>query len=567
MTKLTDDERTAKDARIPMPASAWLVAGIVVGALLTAGLVLGALKVFEDNQPVSLPPPRFVEETAVAGIDHRYDGEFEFFVGGGVAAFDCNDDRLPDVYLAGGVNQAGLYVNRSATGGSLEFDRIESPTTDLTSVTGAYPIDMDGDAVTDLAVLRHGENVMLRGLGDCRFEPANEDWNLDGGNEWTTAFSAAWEGTAALPTLAFGNYLAEGGQLTATCDDSYLVRPDPDGFGYGPRTALSPGWCTLSVLFSDWDRSGRRDLRVTNDRHYYTDGEEQLWRMDAGEQPTLYTAEDGWRTLRIWGMGIASHDLNGDHLPEVFITSQGDNKLQTLADGPAQPTYVDIALETGVTATRPFTGPDLIHPSTAWHTEFQDVNNDSFIDLFVSKGNVEAMPEFAAKDPSNLLIGNSDGTFTEGAQEAGIVSFDRARGAALADFNLDGMLDLIEVNRREPARIWRNVGAGTPEQPVRAGNWLAIHLAQDGPNRDGIGSWIEVDSGGRTVERELTIGGGHAGGQLGWSHFGLGSEDSARVRVQWPDGERGPWMTVEANQFVDITRGGDEPVPWAPREG
>ncbi len=551
-------------ARMSLRASAWLVGGIVAGGLLTTGLVLAAVAVFAGTEPVSLPPPSYVEETATAGIDQRYDGDFEYFVGGGVAVFDCNGDQAPEVYLAGGVNAAALYINESSVGGPLTFAKSGSTVTDMTSVTGAYPIDVDGDDLLDLAVLRVGENVMLRGLGGCRFEPANEHWGIDGGDEWTTAFSASWEGTAALPTLAFGNYLAEGGQTTATCANSHLVRPVAEGADYAGRTALTPGWCTLSILFSDWDRSGRRDLRMTNDRHYYRDGEEQLWRMDVGAEPRLYTAEDGWQTMKIWGMGIASQDLTGDHLPEVFMTSQGDNKLQTLSDGAAQPTYVDIALSTGVTATRPFTGPDTVLPSTAWHAEFQDVNNDTFIDLFVSKGNVEAQPEFAGDDPSNLLIGNDDGTFSEGAQEAGIVTFDRARGAALADFNLDGMLDLIQVNRREPVRIWRGVGSGEGDEPALMGNWLAIQLHQDSPNRDGIGSWIEVDAGGRVVEREITIGGGHAGGQLGWAHFGLGESDSARVRVQWPDGERGPWTTIEANRFVDITRGADEAVIWSP---
>ena len=59
----------------------------------------------------------------------------------------------------------------------------------------------------------------------------------------------------------------------------------------------------------------------------------------------------------------------------MYLTSQGDNKLQTLADGPAQPTYEDIALERGATAHRPYTGGDVL-PSTAWHAEFADVNND-----------------------------------------------------------------------------------------------------------------------------------------------------------------------------------------------
>ena len=215
-----------------------------------------------------------------------------------------------------------------------------APTPTSTQVTGAYPTDIDSDGNVDLAVLRLGENVVLRGLGGCRFERANEDWGIDGGDAWTTAFSATWEGSAALPTLAFGNYLAltETGERTGTCSDNFLFRPDDNG-GYGEPTALTPGWCTLSILFSDWDRSGRSDLRMTNDRHYYRDGEEQLWRVAVDEPPRLYTHDEGWQSMQIWGMGIASYDLTGDGLPEVFLTSQGDNKLQTLADGAAQPSY------------------------------------------------------------------------------------------------------------------------------------------------------------------------------------------------------------------------------------
>jgi hypothetical protein len=62
----------------------------------------------------------------------------------------------------------------------------------------------------------------------------------------------------------------------------------------------------------------------------------------------------------------------------------------------------------------------------------------------------------------------------------------------------------------------------------------------------------------------VTVGGGHAGGKSGWIHTGLGGADAAEVRVQWPDGEVGPWMTVEAGRFVDIERGADEATPWQP---
>jgi hypothetical protein len=542
---------------------AWLAVGVVAGGVAALGLVVGAAALVSGRAATAPAAPRFVEEAIAAGIDHVYGGDFEFFVGGGVAAFDCDDDGRPDLYFAGGANPAALYRNQSPVGGALRFAQIRAPATDLTGVVGAYPIDVDGDARIDLAVLRVGENVLLRGLGDCRFERANERWGYDGGDAWTAAFSATWEGSAALPTLAFGSYLDLADPERTTCADGELVRPGPGGERYAEPIPLSPGYCTLSMLFSDWDRSGRRDLRMTNDRHYYLDGEEQLWRVVDGEPPRPYTRADGWRRMVIWGMGIASQDLTGDGRPEVFLTSQGDNKLQMLAEDAAGPSYRDIAFERGVTAHRPYAGGDPL-PSTAWHPEFQDVNNDGVIDLFVSKGNVEAQEGYATRDPSDLLLGRPDGTFVEAGAEAGIVRFERGRGAALVDLNLDGMLDLVQVNRRENVTVWRNVGAGGPARPQPMGHWVAVRLEQPGPNRDAIGSWIEVRVGDRTLEHEVTIGGGHASGELGWIHFGLGDDNAAEIRIRWPDGDAGPWMELAADRFATIERGAAEPAPWTP---
>ena len=540
---------------------------MLVVVVVVAGVMVGVARLVLPGSAGGPPVPRFVEEAAAAGIEHRYDGEFTYFVGGGVAAFDCDDDGRRDLYFAGGSEPAALYRNASPVGGALRFEPIADAATDLVAVTGAYPLDLDGDGTTDLAVLRVGENVLLRGLGGCRFERANEAWGFDGRDAWTAAFSATWEGDAALPTLAFGNYLLldEAGEPLPdyACDDNDLFRPDARGGAYGEPIALSPGWCALSVLFSDWDRSGRRDLRISNDRHYYRGGEEQLWRMDPDAEPRLWTHEDGWQTLRIFGMGIASTDLTGDGYPEVFLTSQADNRLQTLADGPTQPRYEDMALEADVTAHRPYIG-DTTMPSTAWHAEFADANNDGYIDLFVAKGNVEAQEGYAMRDPSNLLIGQPDGTFVEGAMDAGIVSFARARGAALVDLNLDGLLDLVVVNRRENVSLWRSIGAGSDGDPAPMGSWIAIRLDNDGLNRDGIGAWVEVRVGNRLLTREVTVGGGHAGGQLGWIHVGIGDAERAEVVVRWPDGDATGPVTVEANRFVTIVRGASAPDYWTP---
>lgn len=555
----------AETARRPTRRAArrLAVAG-VAGLVATLAIVLVVVRPgWSSGAPSIGAAPRFVDDTTAAGVTQAYQGGFDYFVGGGVAAFDCNEDGRPDLYFAGGTAPAALYVNHSPTGGALRFTRQSSPLTDLTAVTGAYPLDIDGDGHEDLVVLRNGQgNEILRGLGDCRFESANDRFGVDPGTDWTAAFSATWEGAAQLPTLAFGSYLQANHE---DCGLSKLVRPSAAGDRYGTPIPLSPGYCALSMLFSDWNRSGERDLRVSNDRHYYIDGEEQLWRIAPGQPPRQYTEADGWRPLQIWGMGIASQDVNGDGYPDVFLTSQGDNKLQTLANGPSQPTYHDIALKDGVTAQRPFIGGDVL-PSTAWHAEFADVNNDGQPDLFVSKGNVEAQPGQAIRDPSNLFIGRANGTFVEGAPAAGIVDYDSARGASLVDLNLDGMPDLVVVNRQTNVKLWRNVGRGDAQQPKAMGRWIDVRLEQRAPNVDAVGAWVDVQADGRTQTREVTVGGGHAGGQVGWIHSGIGVADRAQVRVHWPNGEVGPWMNVGADQFVIIQRGATQPKPWTPAD-
>ena len=497
--------------------------------------------------------PRFVEETETAGLQSRFEGEDEFMVGGGVATFDCDGDGLPEVYVTAGVNKAKFYRNRSARGGPLKLQE-ERSGLELTSAIGAYPLDIDGDGNADLVVLRVGEVAVFKGLGGCKFQRANDAWKIASSNGWHAAFSATWERGQTWPTLAIGTYVDRSKPEFpwGSCTPGLLLRPDASGKAYAPPTPLVPGHCALSMLFSDWGRTGQADLRVANDREYYKDGQEQLWKMTPGQAPALYTATQGWKPLQIWGMGIASNDLDGDGLPEVFITSMADNKLQKLESGSKTPSYSDVAYKRGVTAHRPYVGGD-IHPSTAWHTQFADVNHDGYADLFIVKGNVSTMPDFAALDPNNLLLQQVDGRFFEAGQQAGVASVKRGRGGMLADLNGDGLLDMLVVNRWDKAQVWRNVGSGTAAKPAPMGHWLQVRLKQTGGNRDAVGAWVEVDlgdeGGKRVIRQELTVGGGHVSGNLGWMHFGLGAAQKARLRVQWPQGDWSAWQPVNADGF------------------
>jgi hypothetical protein len=255
-------------------------------------------------------------------------------------------------------------------------------------------------------------------------------------------------------------------------------------------------------------------------------------------------------------MGIAAADVNLDGYQDYFLTSMADNKLQFLKD-PASglPDFADLAFKSGVTAHRPYTGGDT-RPSTAWHAQFADVNNDARLDLFVAKGNVAQMPDFAEADPNNLFLGQPDGTFVEAGDRAGVASFGIARGAQVVDLNLDGRLDILVVNRWTPAEVWRQTGPET-------GGWLQVRLQQTGANRDAIGAVIELRRGAVVERHEVASGGGHVSGSTGWLHFGLGASPTVDLRVIWPDGTAGDWLTLPAQSF-QILRPDAPPKAWQP---
>ncbi len=479
--------------------------------------------------------PLFENDAGGLPAPHIYGGGWEFFVGGGVAVFDCDGDALPDVFAAGGENPAALFLNRSAPGGALRFVAGVLPA--LSGVAGAYPLDIDSDGATDLAVLRVGRNVLLRGLGDCRFEDATADWRLPQRDAWTTSFAATWEKGAELPTLAFGNYVDRtnpDGPFEA-CDTNELIRPK--GAVYAETETISPGYCALSMQISDWQRKGTPELRISNDRHYYVrGGYEQMFRLSP------LAERSDWPRISLWGMGIASRDITGDGLPEVMTTSMGDQLLQfNRGEG-----FENAPYGVGTYAQRPFFGDDG-RPATGWHAEFGDIDNDGRQDLFIAKGNVDQMPSNAMHDPNNLLMQGPDGVFHEAALEAGIATTERSRGAALADLNNDGLLDIVVVNRRAPMEVWRNVTKDT-------GNWAEIEPVLDGINRRAVGAWVELRAGGVVQSAEVTVGGGHAGGEALPQHFGLGGAAEAEARVIWPDGIVGDWTPISINAATRLHR-------------
>jgi hypothetical protein len=116
----------------------------------------------------------------------------------------------------------------------------------------------------------------------------------------------------------------------------------------------------------------------------------------------------------------------------------------------------------------------------------------------------------------------------------------------MADFDGDGRLDLVVMNRRAPMELYRNITKDT-------GNWLTIALTQQGGNTNAVGATISVETPDQTQTQQLTIGGGHAGGKAVPLHFGIGDAATAQVTITWLDGTQ-TTHAADANSAMTITR-------------
>ena len=414
--------------------------------------------------------PRFVEETATAGLAHTLRRRLDVRRRrrrGRVRLRRATAGRTSTSPAA--PTRPRCTATRATSAAALQFTPRRRSGDRPDRCHRRLPARHRRRRATDLAVLRVGETVLLRGLGDCRFERANEAWGLRRPSTAGRRLQRHLGGRGqALPTLAFGNYLEPRrrgradlrlrGQRPAPARRraAGLRRPDPAR----ARATARCRCCSATGTAPAGATCGSPTTGTTTPTARSSCGG-----SPPGEAPRLYTADDGWERMQIWGMGIASQDLTGDGLPEVFLTSQGDNKLQTLTAGPGQPTYRDIALKRGVTAHRPFTGGDVL-PSTAWHPEFADVNNDGFIGPLRLKGNVERdarlrQPQTRATCCSASPTARS----SRGPRRRDPATSSAAAGPRWPTSTSTACSTWSRSTVGEPVRLWRNVGAGHRRGP------------------------------------------------------------------------------------------------------
>jgi hypothetical protein len=524
----------------------------------------------------SLPRQDLFRESSGTGLTFTHSsgaaGKFLMteIMGAGLAVLDYDNDGDTDVFFVQSVGPSLLFRNELIPGGSLRFSDVTARSgIDFDGYgMGAATGDYNNDGFTDLLVTGYDRRDLFRNKGDGTF--ARVDFPQSRG-VWSTSasfFDYDRDGRLDVVILSYVNFRpaanktchAPTGEVDYCTPKAYapasarLYRNEGgDRFtdvtlSAGLDRALGPG---LGVAAADFNDDGFPDLFVANDtaqNHLWMNQRDGTFRERGLEAGSAYS-EDG---LAKAGMGVAVGDSDGDGKEDLFVVNlmrEGATlyrRAGSSADG--LPAFVDATRQSGLfQITLPYTGF-----GTAWI----DYDNDGLLDLFIANGAVtlreEQRGQPAPFKEKNLLIRNSGGgKFTDVTGSAGgpLQLHEVTRGAATADIDNDGDLDILMTNNNGPARLLLNDAGKASWLQIRAVN------AGKGPH-DAIGSKITLHRDGLPpLVRHVHTDSSYCSAGDPRVHFGLGSNSRIRaVEITWPDAKQDRWEALQPNQLHVLTR-------------
>jgi len=479
-------------------------------------------------------------------LSHAVSGICNPPISSGAAWADYDADGDVDFFQMnhGGSNR--LYRNE----GDITFDGIpdfndvalENGLADPFGVgLSANWIDYDNDGDQDLYVTNWNSNTLYQNQLSDSGSPTFVDVTAFAGLEdYGRAITTAWadfDGDGDLDV-----YLGKHGE----CNDFFgnsedrLYENNADGTftdvthylcAVGACAAIDTGLAFSPVWF-DYDRDGDIDLYVVNDNighngSHYTN---VLWRNDGSDGAGGWSFTDvsvaSGTDSDVNGMGLGIGDYNNDGWFDLAFSNIGPNSLlHNDGDG----TFSDVSATAGI--ERQLLPMDPENQSITWGTALFDYNNDQLLDLYYVAGYINTPP---FEHPNAFFVNNGDGTFTDVSEASGLDDDGRGRSLAVADFDLDGYIDLFVGNYGETGLLLRNEAA----LEGNTNHWIGMTLTGRESNRDAIGSIIKVTTPDETEQvRLIHTGPSHGGGEHRIAHFGLGTETSVDVSVTWPNGE------------------------------
>ena len=558
------------------------------GALALLSCALGALGVGCNRAPAATPPadasasaqPWFENIAERAGIrfvhqsGHREKFYLPEIMGGGAALFDMDNDGYLDLFLvqsgdlfAPGDKKSGnrLYRNR----GNGTFDEVTAGSgADVAGYgMGVASGDFDNDGNVDLYVTNLGANVLLKGDGHGHFENVTAKAGVASTGWSTSAAFLDYDGDGSLDLFVV-HYLNWQPSAEVEC---YSLTGVPDYCS--PKTYDLPSSATL----------------------YHNNGNGTF---------TDVTDRAGLRAAVGNGLGVVAGDVNGDGRIDVVVTNDGTPNHLWINRGAGR--FENAALTWGCAV-------DLDgKPKAGMGVHLADVDGDGDLDLLVVNLDGE----------SDSFYRNEKTFFRDDTISVGLRAISRPFtrfGAAMLDFDNDGLLDVFEANGRvgrqselfssdpyaEPNLLFRGIPGPrfqevTPRGGTRAlligtsraaafgdldndgaidivvsnrdakpyvlhnvvkerGHWTMIRVL-DEHGRDALGAELTMTIGSRIVRRDVRAAYSYLSSNDPRVHVGLGKETAVRdVSVRWPNGTRERFGDVAADTITVLRRGAGRP--------
>jgi hypothetical protein len=526
----------------------------------------------------------FRDITAQAGIHFTHNnGAFgkkwlPETMGPGCAFIDYDNDGFPDILLINGEDWPG-HAKKGANTLKLYHNNGNGTFTDVTQKSGlGVPMfglgvavgDYDNDGFDDVFITAVGQSHLFHNNGDGTFTDVTKKAGLWGPNEFST--SAAWvdyDRDGKLD-LVVANYVqwSEKSDMYCTLDGSHKSYCTPESYkgtsarlwhnlgngkfedatqqaGLNDSTSKS-----LGVAVLDYNNDGWPDILLANDTQpnkLYVNKKNGTFEERAVSAGIAFS-EDGVARA---GMGVDAVDYDRSGSASLIITNFS-NQMLSLYHNEGNGLFVDEAARSEVGRATLVT--------LGFGCFFFDYDNDGWQDIFVADGHIEDQIERVQKrvsyaEPPHLFRNLGNGKFeevtdkvSEKADAKSSSPFDApkvARGAAYADINNDGALDLLLMTNAGPPHLYLNRGG--------ANQSLRIKLVGTKSNRDGIGAVVRVSAGGDKQWLMMKSGSSYLSQSELVLTFGMGSKTKAdTAEIDWPSGQIDKLSNISTGQTITI---------------
>lgn len=444
----------------------------------------------------------FTDITKGSGLD------IEMY-GMGVAVADYDNDGLPDIYITA---LEGDHLFHNEGHGHFRDVTAASGIHNANFGTSAAWFDYDRDGKADLFVANY-----------VTWSPQRDLWcSLDGATK-SYCTPESYKGTSCKLYHNLG-----GGKFEDVTQKA----------GLGDTTSKS-----LGVVVFDYNRDGWPDIFVSNDTQpsklYKNNGNGTF--TEEGMQAGVAYGEDG---VARGAMGVDAADYDHSGKPDLLVGNFA-NQMLGLYHNEGNGFFVDEAPASTVGRA------SLL--SLTFGVFFFDFDLDGYPDIFAANGHIEPdinriQPKVQYREAPLLFRNEGNGHFENVSNDVGpdFVHPILARGAAYADYDHDGDLDVLISTNNGPSLLYRNDGGNR-------NNWLCVRLNGTRSNRSGLGAVVHVESALGKQWRTVHSGSSYCSQSDLALTFGLAHDRVINsLSVDWPGGTHQQFKNVPVNQFLKI---------------